>query len=791
MNMLLRTSADPEALAKYPWGLWLVGAPPSNQGLALICRRIRRLSLLCGSETLGAVGNLLQTALDSFDDESIRENAFTLSRDSRFGRLSKPEDDDRHPFRRVCMTPAPLWTVLAVRAPRACRDEWQRVLCVVAEAAINLQWARFDDGPQTLKPKDGIFGRNQSAVEKACRSLRTIAAIGAFDLQGVRYVAGQLHQGLCGQLEAKAASSSSDSRDRVSQIISLLRLAQGLRKYGHGGKSGPRGNKEGTDDGGPADEPQTPIGVTNPWPYLRPTVEVEGYSMWETEPDDDQYPAAISWRLSRTQAEIAELDAAPDEFAVDPVLLVERPCDEPEPIATVFAKALGRKRALARQAIASRTSLRELTPKEEASVRKALENPPKPQSPEFPNWFVGAAVALSGRAEAVHCVPDTEEPTSVHSVVFRMGPREWVVFSPHPKYQLPIEGHQLLQSRAVSTSLLLPGLSWLTPHAIEHWTRSGKQQLAPMVRGVLDHFGLEGRRTLSALTRPLALAIRDLSGDGVDIGLITGDMPRDGRTQAYYTTRTTAYLAGLHVNALEHAFGIRVRDERPYVHSTGFHGAFRCPTEDAVEGLIRQLLSDLSASIGTGDIIMHHNILTTYVAVAISIGIAGRSVIDPAPDAISITELLFVLSDKDSGSDYHTRAGPIPQLIASLIQGYRRHRWSICMRMGINAGVDLPFLFLLDESRTPRPFRPSDLKAFAPQFALPINALRRWVRTRLVEAGVGPCLVDAYLSHWVLGREAWHQYSGLSPWDVERVLIPRIDQLMSGVGVTVPHGYIA
>jgi len=66
-------------------------------------------------------------------------------------------------------------------------------------------------------------------------------------------------------------------------------------------------------------------------------------------------------------------------------------------------------------------------------------------------------------------------------------------------------------------------------------------------------------------------------------------------------------------------------------------------------------------------------------------------------------------------------------------------------------------------------------------FPFPANFARRFVRTELLEDGVPPEVMDAWMGHWWQGEEPWGPYSTFSysqyRQTLESKLVPFLDDL--------------
>ena len=66
-------------------------------------------------------------------------------------------------------------------------------------------------------------------------------------------------------------------------------------------------------------------------------------------------------------------------------------------------------------------------------------------------------------------------------------------------------------------------------------------------------------------------------------------------------------------------------------------------------------------------------------------------------------------------------------------------------------------------------------------FPFPANFARRFMRTELLELGIAPEIMDAWMGHWWRGEEPWGRYSTFSYAKyrevLEDTLVPFLDEL--------------
>ena len=100
-----------------------------------------------------------------------------------------------------------------------------------------------------------------------------------------------------------------------------------------------------------------------------------------------------------------------------------------------------------------------------------------------------------------------------------------------------------------------------------------------------------------------------------------------------------------------------------------------------------------------------------------------------------------------------------------------------------------PHLFFLKDDGSIEAITPSALEAKVEKvFPLPFNASRHFIRTELVMSqhpDHGRCpshIIDAFLGHWLRGREPWSELSTLSPVQFVEHLRPYLEELVASCG---------
>ena len=161
----------------------------------------------------------------------------------------------------------------------------------------------------------------------------------------------------------------------------------------------------------------------------------------------------------------------------------------------------------------------------------------------------------------------------------------------------------------------------------------------------------------------------------------------------------------------------------------------------------------------------------------------------------------IVISDKDDNVNSNSRiiwlAPPLRRQIKLYLLHLEKLSQSVSGHPTIAANLDdvlgskkpeNPLLFLLSETFQWVSVTPAKLRALTPEFPLPVNINRHYLRSILRDKDCPAEYVDAFMGHWQRGQEPFGQFSTLSPEEVFSAIAPVFDELRREAGWTVQSG---
>lgn len=206
-------------------------------------------------------------------------------------------------------------------------------------------------------------------------------------------------------------------------------------------------------------------------------------------------------------------------------------------------------------------------------------------------------------------------------------------------------------------------------------------------------------------------------------------------------------------------------------------GARRVPTLEAVSALVHGAKQRLEGSSGVD----RRNALTFYTLLGFNISVAGRAFETRRILDFVSGHGLAVLAEK--GSAYNNRLVPIAPTPRRQLGVYQSALagWGYATK-----GAHGLFCHWGDGGKPEGPFSPRVFAQFAQAigFDLDLYALRRFMRTELIQRGAPPEDVDAFMGHW---------FNQLSPHDTLSTYPPRrllslaeshIEPILAAIGYT-------
>ncbi|SFM41398.1 hypothetical protein [Marinobacter pelagius] len=312
------------------------------------------------------------------------------------------------------------------------------------------------------------------------------------------------------------------------------------------------------------------------------------------------------------------------------------------------------------------------------------------------------------------------------------------------------------------------------------------------------------RLTLRRVQRALFHRLSDGAGDMVTSILIAGDHDDISRHAGihYYC----AYESDLQERYLQ-AISQLVPEFRNTLHPVALVQSDRrigspyCPKPP----VLRQLATDLKTHfqetlrqpIGKSTLPDIHNAYTLYTVLLLFLCTGYRSVQAPLSRItdVDLNRRYAVIADKESDHWSHSRIVPLTENILSHWEYYLRHRRHVVRMVEAYLGEPTPehtFFFLSTPTQRiakPTAVTPDGIEDHLSPFSrLPLNVGRHLLRSELIHRKVPVALVDAFMGHWVAGREPMGRFSTLSPIEYKRVLVPVLEEIQTELGWTPLRG---
>ncbi|MCC2638628.1 MAG: putative breaking-rejoining enzyme catalytic core [Moraxellaceae bacterium] len=226
-------------------------------------------------------------------------------------------------------------------------------------------------------------------------------------------------------------------------------------------------------------------------------------------------------------------------------------------------------------------------------------------------------------------------------------------------------------------------------------------------------------------------------------------------------------------------------------------GSARTGTPTASDpGLITQWVNSTYDGLSTmrletsSDVCSYSNEFVRYAMMLVGANTLARGTTNPDMQLVDRTRRLLVVSDKDRGG-----RGAMSRLIPLTRDGLRQFDWLAEHRRvlrtmpGMPADIDdMAYPILAWHGDEPGARRSLKIEAattrdiLGENFPGRLNALRKYLHTRLQELGVPGQYLDALSGHWHPGMEPYAQYSALNPRQMREVLLPHLTRLMRELG---------
>lgn len=225
---------------------------------------------------------------------------------------------------------------------------------------------------------------------------------------------------------------------------------------------------------------------------------------------------------------------------------------------------------------------------------------------------------------------------------------------------------------------------------------------------------------------------------------------------------------------------------------------------------VANLVSELKKSLEDADhsetsvlkLMRLHNSMTRYTAFLIAFSTGFRAIRDPFLSAAEIDwdTGFAVLRDKDNEDGYNSRLIWLPPVCRLQLQLFLEHQQNALYRFnilipGIFTNPDRPrrdapgrYMFYSKEDKDSNEYVAMTLgpKLIGTKlrsiYALPFNASRHYLRSRLLERKCPVEVINAFMGHFERGEEPWGVYSGLLPLAYRDSLMDKLVPLLKDDG---------
>lgn len=309
-------------------------------------------------------------------------------------------------------------------------------------------------------------------------------------------------------------------------------------------------------------------------------------------------------------------------------------------------------------------------------------------------------------------------------------------------------------------------------------------------RSFLQGAPRELRVSFDSIHRLLRTTLLRMTRDAACAAVLCGDTSLTGQTLRHYTTLDIDQICDLYVRGIESVWGIDDPSAIKEVNNLPINdpmyvGARLCPTDSHLQHWVESKREELMSwpRLGPGtEWRLFHNAYCIYTATWLCQATAMRAAIDPWPEFVDLELGLCVIDDKCISAGYMTRLGYLPRQLRQQLRNFQDHCVAVeHMLVGKRHRHDSAMFYLIDEQFRCSPLRPKDITTDG-ELVVPANALRRYMRSKLMDSGVPGEFINAYLGHWENGMEPFDAHSSLAPMSLLDTLAPTLEHVDQSLG---------
>lgn len=336
----------------------------------------------------------------------------------------------------------------------------------------------------------------------------------------------------------------------------------------------------------------------------------------------------------------------------------------------------------------------------------------------------------------------------------------------------------------------------------------GRKQLPRKIRTLLQENG--DRITSTRLSRYLLLKAAGKIEPTTASYIFSQYLPASS-ARTFYLTPRDSWLAGLYLELrVELLAELGVAAHQPTerlqsISETTFGGRY-CPKTGELKKAYAELTKrtlEIKKQFEEGESpsTEWHNIYTAHCVITQGLLTGIRSVRGPfiSIDQIDPATGITVFRDKDGEDQFHTRIAPVHPLATRVATFYRNHRTNQLARYLLQSpqhacellerNENVPEVFLLNSKGKWLQVGPSSLSNMIGQiWAWPLNSNRKFLRTRLIEKGLEPYLIDVLLGHHSRGEAFWDSHSTSTFTESSEAIIESLDIIIEELGLVALEG---
>jgi len=330
-----------------------------------------------------------------------------------------------------------------------------------------------------------------------------------------------------------------------------------------------------------------------------------------------------------------------------------------------------------------------------------------------------------------------------------------------------------------------------------------KAQTSALLKKIKKDTG--ARLTMERVARALFNKIVDCGGDLVEAVYISGRLPTSGQHNGiYYQCAYEADLQEVYLTALSKLFPEfkdSVKPAKELDDTNRRIGSPYCPTA----GRLKQLVQDLKQNfdevsrqpIVKTTLAQIHNAYSLYTVFLLFYATGYRSVLAPLSRITDVDLGLryMMIADKTGDNYSHARLIPLPEVFVAHWEHYLNHRKRMVDLMGVYCDLRDPghtlFFISTPEKRKPRtlPLTSETISKHALAiYDAPLNLSRHYLRSEFGHRRLSGSTIDAFMGHWVPGKEPMARFSSLSPVAFRNAVIPALDEMLAEMGWVAMRG---